>query len=74
MQEYITRFPEKAALVQLKLAQILLLEDTRPRKALKVLAQINKLALDARQLELLRRLRAMADEMYGQESYELMEE
>jgi membrane associated rhomboid family serine protease len=74
MQEYISQYPHKAALVQLKLAQIFLVEDKRPRKALKVLDQINKLALDARQLDLLRKLRAKADELYGQDSYELMEE
>ena len=74
MQEYVAQYPQKAALVQLKLAQILLVEDKRPRKALKVLDQINKYVLDDGQLELLRKLRAKADEMYGQDAYELMEE
>ena len=74
MQEYVAQFPQKAALVQLKLAEVLLVEDKRPRKALKVLDQINKYVLDDRQLELLRKLRKKADEMYGQDAYELMEE
>jgi len=39
-----------------------------------VLDQINKYVLDDRQLELLRKLRKKADEMYGQDAYELMEE
>jgi hypothetical protein len=74
MQEYIAQYPEKAAIVQLKVAQILLVEAKRPRKALKMLEQINTYVLDAKQLELLRRLRAKADEIYGQESYELMDD
>jgi hypothetical protein len=74
MQEYVAQYPEKSALVQLKLAQVILVEDKRPRKALKVLDQINKYVLDDRQLELLRKLRAKADEMYGQDAYELLEE
>jgi hypothetical protein len=74
MQEYVAQYPQKAALVQLKFAQILLVEDKRPRKALKVMDQINKYVLDDGQLELLRKLRAKANEMYGQDAYELMEE
>jgi hypothetical protein len=51
-----------------------LFEDKRVRKALKVMDQINRYVLDERQLELLNKLRAKANEIYGQDSYELMEE
>jgi membrane associated rhomboid family serine protease len=74
MEEYIARYPNRCALVQLKLVHVLLFEDKRVRKALKVMDQINRYILDERQLELFGKLRAKANEMYGQDSYELMEE
>lgn len=45
MGDYITRFPEKAARVRLKLAQVLLREQQRPHAALKVLAPLDELEL-----------------------------
>jgi membrane associated rhomboid family serine protease len=74
MREYIKQCPEKATLVQLKLAQIYLTQENSPRKTLKTLDQINKHALDSRHLEICRNLRKKADELYGQDAYELMEE
>jgi hypothetical protein len=74
MRDYIQQCPQKAAMVQLKLAQIYLTQENSPRKALKTLDQINKHALDARHLEICRNLRKKADELYGQDAYELMEE
>jgi membrane associated rhomboid family serine protease len=74
MQEYLAHYTEKASLVRLKLAQILLVEEKRPRKALKVLSEINTYVLDPKQLEILRNLRQKADAMYGQDAYELADE
>jgi hypothetical protein len=74
MQEYILQYPEKAALVRLKLAQLFLTEDKRPRKATKLLSEIIPSTLDARHREFLDKLRAKAEQMYGEDTYELVEE
>jgi len=63
-----------ARMLRLKLAQILLSEEKRPGKALKVMAKIDPSALDARQREVLGKLRAKAEQLRGQDTYELAEE
>ena len=49
MEEYLAHYSEKAAVVRLRLAHVLLAAQKRPDQALKVLAQIDPSALDARQ-------------------------
>ena len=65
MEEYLAHYPQQAALVRLKLAHILLTEEGRPDKALNVIAQIERSALDARQNDLLDKIRARAESLLG---------
>jgi hypothetical protein len=74
MVEYLARHPEKAALIRLKLAQILLTEQPRPAQALKVLAKIDEAALEVRHLEFLGRLRAKAQQLHEQDPYEVADQ
>ena len=74
MTEYVARCPEKAPLVRLKLAQILLSEENRPGKASKVLAKIDPSVLGARQREMLRRLQVKAERLRGRDTYELADD
>jgi membrane associated rhomboid family serine protease len=73
MLEYLAHYEKMASQVRLKLAQIVLFEEKRPRKAIKILSEIDPSALDDKQLEYLRALRKKAEEMYGKDSYELVE-
>ena len=66
MVDFLKRFPDRAARMRLKLAQILLLHENRPSRALAVLGKIPSGSLDA-DLEklrgqLLRRAEAMLEE------------
>jgi membrane associated rhomboid family serine protease len=74
MAEYLARHTQKAALVRLKLAQILVLQEKRPAQALKVLAKIDRATLDSRQQELLGKLEAMAHQLHAQEPYEIADQ
>ena len=58
MSEYLEHYPQNAASVRLKLAQILAIEQHRPDQAMKEMAQIEESALDDRQREFLAKLRA----------------
>ena len=58
MAEYLALYTQKAALVRLKLAQILVVQQNRPAQALKVLAKIDRTALDSRQQEFLGKARS----------------
>jgi len=63
MEEYLAHYAEHAAVVRLRLAQVLLAAQNRPDQALKVLAQIDLSALDGRQRELIRKLRTQAEQL-----------
>ncbi|MGA2061143.1 MAG: hypothetical protein ABSG67_11725, partial [Thermoguttaceae bacterium] len=71
MVEYIAKHPLKAALVRLKLAQILVTVENRPAQALKQMAQIDAAALDARQRDFLEKLRAKAEQLHQKSPYEI---
>ncbi len=71
MAEYLAQYSEKAAAVRLKLAQILVVDQHRPAQALKVLRKLDESALDARQRELLAKLRAKAEQLHEADPYEL---
>jgi membrane associated rhomboid family serine protease len=73
MIEYLSRHKTMAAQVRLKLAQIVLMEEKRPRKAIKIMSEVDLSALNDKQLEFFRNLRKKADEMYGKDAYELAE-
>jgi membrane associated rhomboid family serine protease len=74
MAEYIAKHPLKAALVRLKLAQILVTVEKRPAQALKQMAKIDGAALDARQREFLEKLRAKAEQLHQQDPYEIADQ
>jgi membrane associated rhomboid family serine protease len=71
MAEYIAKHPLKAALVRLKLAQILVTVQNRPAQALKQMDKIDATALDARQREFLDKLRAKAKQLHQLNPYEI---
>jgi hypothetical protein len=74
MKEHLKRYPQKSALMQLKLAQILVTIENRPVQALKLLAEINQSELDARQSEILQKLRAKAEQLRDQVPYEISDQ
>jgi membrane associated rhomboid family serine protease len=74
MKEYLSDYSDRAALVRLNLAQILLLKERQPAAALKVLGKIDAAALDPDRQQFLGQLRAKAEQLRGQESYELSDE
>jgi membrane associated rhomboid family serine protease/uncharacterized protein YciI len=74
MAEYVSRYAEKAALVRLKLAQILVVEAKHPLQALKVMAKIDPSALNGSQQEFLKKLRAKAQQLHEQDPYEVADE
>jgi membrane associated rhomboid family serine protease len=71
MAEYLARYTGKAPAVRLKLAQILVVQEKRPAQALKVMARIDRGALDARQLEFYGKLHTKAQQLHAQDPYEI---
>jgi hypothetical protein len=74
MGEYVKRYPQTAAQVRLKLAQILVAAERRPAQALKVMAKIDEEALDGTQREFLARLRAKAAQCHEADPYEIADD
>jgi membrane associated rhomboid family serine protease len=66
MNEYVTRHPQNAALMQLKLAEVFLLHANRPAEAMWILHQIDPTTLEPSHRALLKRLRAKAEETHRQ--------
>lgn len=71
MVEYLKHYSQKAPLVRLKLAQILIVQEKRPVQALKVIAHIDRAALDPRHREFLGKLEAQARQLHEQAPYEV---
>jgi membrane associated rhomboid family serine protease len=74
MAEYIAKYPLKAAVVRLKLAQILVTVQNRPAQALKQMDKIDAAALDARQREFLEKLQAKAQQLHQLNPYEIADQ
>lgn len=74
MVEYVSRHPDNADLVRLKLAQILAIEQKRPAQALHVMTRIDPAGLDPRQHEFFGRLRAKAAQLCKQNPGEAIED
>jgi hypothetical protein len=66
MTEYLSRYEEKADLMRLKLAQVLVEHQKRPDQAIKVLGTIRESALDDRGREYLAALRTRAEQLRRQ--------
>ena len=73
-RQYLSQYSQRAALVRLNLAQILLVKERRPAAALKVLAKLDPAALDPAREQFLGQLRAKAEQLRGEDSYELSDE
>jgi membrane associated rhomboid family serine protease len=73
MAEYLAHYSQRATVVRLKLAQILVLHEHHPAQALKVMAKIDAAALDAPQREFYAKLRAKARQLHQQDPYEVAE-
>jgi membrane associated rhomboid family serine protease len=73
MQECIEQCPASATQVRLKLAQVVLLEEKSPKKALKIMSQIDAHALDDRHRHLLEKMRLKASQTHNEDTYELAE-
>ena len=71
MAELVTRFPDGADLVRIKLAQICLVELNRPGKALEVLADVDAARVPPPQLALAKKIAAKAQRMQAEGEYEL---
>jgi len=73
MGQYLTRYPNHAIVMRLKLAEALLCEK-RPAQAMKVLAKLPKADLDLPQRDFLLRLRKMAHKLHQANPYEIADE
>ena len=74
MVEYLSQYTSHAAVMRVKLAGILVSEKKRPAQALKVLAKINPLRLDASQQAIVQQLQAKAEALRAEYPYEVVEE
>jgi hypothetical protein len=73
MQECIEQCPASATQVRLKLAQVVLLEEKSPKKALKIMSQIDGHTLDERHRHILEKMRLKASQIHNEDTYELAE-
>jgi len=74
MQQYIERFPESAASIQLRLAKILITELDRPRRGLRLLEDIPEQTLDGSLAAARERLRQLAEEKCVGDEIELSDD
>lgn len=74
MTEYLAHYAQRATLVRLTLAQVLVAHEKRPAQALKALSQVDEAALDGRQREFLAKLRAKAQQLREQEVFEVADD
>jgi membrane associated rhomboid family serine protease len=68
MNEYLSQYPQNAALVRLKLAQILAVEQRDPRRALEVLSHLDEASLDAKHRAFCQKIRTHAGQLQRQNS------
>lgn len=71
MARFLKQFPEQSAAVRLRLAQICLVELERPAKTLELLESIDAPSLNAKQADLLKKLRVVAQRLIDEGAVEL---
>ncbi len=74
MAEYVGNFSERQTQVRLKLAQILVQVEHRPRQALNVLEKLHEPLLPKKQAALLRQLKAAAEATRDENPLEVVED